>query len=155
FLKSTEIVQQVMTVPVTKLEKEEVGPEKAGSEKEMKDSVVQSAKSEKPDSVAPAPTPPMKKELPREVELTMATGPVEAGDPNEKKGLNDVQAGNKVDVGATLRTSPKACCEFRCPDGAVVRLDSNTEVVLLGERDVQLNRGQVWSQVPPSKEPRE
>src|SRR5262249_51014272 len=95
-----------------------------------------------------------KMELPTMPELKLATGPVETGTPTAKD-WQELEVGRKLTAGCTVRTPPSVKCDFRCSDGCEFRLGGDTEVVFQSERELQLKRGQLWSNVPPAKESRE
>jgi hypothetical protein len=95
-----------------------------------------------------------KVELPAMPELKLANGPVETGTPDAKD-WRELEVGRKLIAGCSVRTPPSVKCDFRCPDGCEFRLNGDTEVVFQSERELQLKRGQLWSNVPPAKESRE
>ncbi len=164
FLKTTLIVQQTVPAPPVKnvdVPREEVRADKEDMRKDAKNAESSSAdskvaKSEKTE--APTPTAPDQKkpDVAAGIELTMSNGPVEVASLGKKvQEKREITAPGTVPLGTTVRTPPKVKCEFRCPDGATLRLNDNTEIDLLAERQVQLRRGQVWSEIPAGKEPRE
>jgi ferric-dicitrate binding protein FerR (iron transport regulator) len=118
------------------------------------------AKSEK--DVAPdygkkvAPSSDVKPELAAkdkvepEVQLAIATGPVETRAEGAKT-WQTIEPGSKVAYGTPVRTQKDACCEFLCPDGSEVRLNRDSEVVFLNDRELELKQGQVWSSIPYAK----
>ena len=89
-----------------------------------------------------------------QVELKLATGPVEMAS-EETKGWQEVEVGRKLSLGCSVRTPPKVRCDFRCPDGSEIRLNGDTEVFFHSERNVELKRGELWSNIPATKEPKE
>lgn len=51
-----------------------------------------------------------------------------------------------------VRTSEGACCELVTADGAVIRMNGDTEVLLRSPREVELQRGQVFCRTTGSSE---
>jgi ferric-dicitrate binding protein FerR (iron transport regulator) len=78
--------------------------------------------------------------------LALATGAVEVLAPGQET-WQPLTAGGTVEVGCQVRTPAQVRCEFRCPDGTEVRLNSETELRFRTARDLALSRGQILAKV--------
>ena len=84
--------------------------------------------------------------------LQLATGLVEV----RPAGATEWQAmstGGIVRQDDMVRTGPKVRCEFLCPDGSQVRLNSQTELHFRDRRLLDLSTGQLWSTVAKADDP--
>lgn len=80
--------------------------------------------------------------------LTVATGAVEA---RAARGTwQPLAPGSPLVAGSVLRTPPLVKCALDLQDGTELRLNGDTEITLLGLRQVALERGQVFTRVTPS-----
>ena len=86
----------------------------------------------------PAPTPIAR--------LTLATGAPEMLPPDETLWLGCPPEA-PINPGACVRTPPNVRCELGTTAGGQLRLDGDTEVRFDDLRQVELMRGQVWSNV--------
>jgi ferric-dicitrate binding protein FerR (iron transport regulator) len=78
--------------------------------------------------------------------LALATGAVEVLAPGHDL-WQPLADGDRVEVGARVRTAADARCEFHTPDGSEVRLNCGTEVCFETPRHLGLDRGQVMATV--------
>ncbi|MEM7234602.1 MAG: FecR domain-containing protein [Planctomycetota bacterium] len=101
------------------------------------------------DSAAPVQGPA----LPAVVaHMGLASGVVEAL-PKESTTWSSLRTGDAIPAGTRIRTSQGARCEISSRDGSSFRLDRNTELLLTDSRDLQLQRGHVWSSVAKRDDP--
>jgi len=66
--------------------------------------------------------------------------------PGDKE-WNPIKVGAALVAGSRVRTGKDLRCELQSPDGSAVRLNSNTELVVLTPRQFKLDRGQMLARV--------
>lgn len=93
---------------------------------------------EEPLGQLPAPLPIAR--------LAVATGPVEYQPPKDLQWYT-CPTEKELHSGVALRTEAGSRCEVSTRDGSQVRLSGDTEVQFPGVRQVDLSRGQLWSNV--------
>jgi len=85
-------------------------------------------------------------------ELVVATNAVEVmRGPGSAWEL--IVKGGRIEAGARVRTPKRVRCEFRTPEGSIVRFNGETELVFQSPRRLELARGQVFSIVARDEEP--
>ena len=90
--------------------------------------VVDDGKTESPDAMAT---------------IGLVTGPVEVALPDTTTFLT-CTTDAKLDVGMKMRTGPNRKCELETENGAMIRLDGDTEVYFSNQNEVVLQKGRVW-----------
>jgi ferric-dicitrate binding protein FerR (iron transport regulator) len=84
--------------------------------------------------------------------LAVATGPVEFQPISQVQWFNCPPA-TDLASGVAVRTNPGTSCEVSTRDGSKVRLNGDTEVRFPSARQVNLDRGQLWSSVASGDPP--
>jgi hypothetical protein len=77
--------------------------------------------------------------------ITLARGTVEAR-PSENEPWNPVSlpTDSAQPAGSDLRTLENALCEFTCPSGSTIRVDSGSEIRLASADALSVRRGRLW-----------
>lgn len=62
------------------------------------------------------------------------------------------QAGSEISVGCAIRTQADGLCEFVCPTGETARMNTDSQMQVHEQHDLELVRGQVWAAGQPERE---
>lgn len=104
-----------------------------------------------PPSVPETLTPTMPQATPQIATLVARTGNVDFD--TGSTGWSAAPLANfQCPSASKVRTSEGACCELVTTDGAVIRMNGDTEVLLRSPREVELQRGQVFCRTTGSSE---
>jgi ferric-dicitrate binding protein FerR (iron transport regulator) len=104
-----------------------------------------------PESHDPPPTevaPPIPASRPV---LASVVGNVEVRH-DDKGDWVAAQVGNEISKGCEIRTQADGLCEFVCPTGETARLNTDSQMQVHEQHDLELVRGQVWAAGQPERE---
>jgi ferric-dicitrate binding protein FerR (iron transport regulator) len=90
---------------------------------------------------------------PTVAKVTLTSGSVFTCPSHAPNAWQPVAQGEPLGPGARVRTSPDARLELCLVDGSNIRLNGSTEARLGPGPSVELQRGQLWSAVPPQAQP--
>ena len=80
--------------------------------------------------------------------LVVATGPVEILSASSSAWSAIDPSADGCSSGATVRTAVGASCEFQTPEGGVIRLNDDSQVVFRSSKSIELHKGQLWCSAP-------
>jgi hypothetical protein len=80
--------------------------------------------------------------------LVVATGPVEILPASSSAWSAADPSSDGCSSGSTVRTAVGASCEFQTPEGGVIRINDDSQVVFRSSKSIELHKGQLWCSAP-------
>jgi hypothetical protein len=106
-----------------------------------------------PGTSSPRPKDQLPQPEPETVLLTVANKAVEIRPPGNEAAWQMLRVGQRVALGTLVRTDPMTRCEFHTDDGSEVSVNGDSELRFVGNRQVELARGQILTRVAKAKSP--